>query len=163
MEHHFHAVDPWAGGSKKEYIDLLVEAQGLSPLEAAERADVEEVVSGEPYFGADMGRFSWALDTASGGGEGCESSCGDVSGWGFGTSVAVDIRLPSRPKVLVSTFCLVEGLNLVKGVEEALAPWKFGSKEGSVLEVGISQPLAALASALPKGSTLTAALHGVEG
>lgn len=53
---HIHLVDPFAGGTRDEYVALLVES-GLEPEEAALQADAEGAVAASSYhMGADMAR-----------------------------------------------------------------------------------------------------------
>ena len=128
-ENHWHCVDPWAGGTKEDYISLLVESEGMDPAEAAERAEVEAIVANEPHFGADMAQVAVKAE-------------GQV---GFGTVVCVDLRLPSRPRALVSQLYLVKHGESGKRAEAALATWK---KEcGGVYNH--KEAIAALTSALP--------------
>lgn len=145
-ENHFHLVDPWAGGSREEYEALLVEAQGLLPYEAAERAEVEEILANEPHLGADMARFIFGEKQNVNEEEGKK----EALGWGSGTAVAVDLRLPARPRILVSTVCVVTG-SLRKSVEDALAPFRVGGE--------VSPMIAALGQALPCGFILTQSLQ----
>lgn len=126
-ENHWHCVDPWAGGTKEDYIGLLVESEGLDPVEAAERAEVEAIVANEPHFGADMAQVAVKAE-------------GQV---GHGTVVCVDLRLPSRPRALVSSLYLVKHGESGKLAETALATWK------AVGEGGYKAAIAALTSALP--------------
>ena len=97
-EHHYHQVDPWAGASKEDYIQLLMEEQKMSSEEAEELADVESVVAGDYFIGADVAKMQLNPKHAK----------------GTVTAVCVDIRDSRQPKVLISEVYMIMQENAQK-------------------------------------------------
>jgi hypothetical protein len=101
-DQHIHKVDLFAGGSRDDYIELLI-SNGLNIEDAEIFVQIEENSSNDYYLGSDMAKIGFN----------CDNICDTFV-------VCIDLSDPNNPKILVTLLILIFNQEIINNLMEII-------------------------------------------